>query len=186
MSQRVEPAPVLRLCSCLTSDPELLPKVEAELVHTFGDIALKSSAFLFDTSDYYQDELGRNLKRYWFCFRDLCGAERLPETRHTTGQIEDLFVEEGKRRINLDPGYLDFAKLVLASLKEAPDKIYLGDGVWAHTCLRYGHGDFKAPNHSFPDFQDGRFNNFFLEARNLYKVLLQKIRQNMNLKTQLD
>ena len=72
----------------------------------------------------------------------------------------------------LDPGYLDLGKLVLASLKEAPDKIYLGEGVWAHTCLRYDSGSFRAPEHSFADFRDGRFDPFMLEARALYKSLL--------------
>jgi len=61
-----------------------------------------------------------------------------------------------------------------ASLKEAPDKIYMGQGVWAHTCLKFRWGKFTAPDHSFPDFQDGRFDAFMLEARNLYKSLLQR------------
>ena len=67
---------------------------------------------------------------------------------------------------------MDLGKLVLASLKEAPDKIYVGEGVWAHTCLRYGSGSFGAPEHSFPDFKDGRFDAFMLEARRLYKSRL--------------
>ena len=78
--------------------------------------------------------------------------------------------------VNLDPGYLDLGKLVLASCKEAPDKLYLGEGVWGHTCLRYRFGAFSAPDHSFPDFQDGRFNSFFTEARGLYKSMLQERR----------
>jgi hypothetical protein len=172
MSQRLTPAPVLRLCSCLTAAPNLLAEVEAALVRDFGEIALKSPAFPFDTSDYYRDELGADLTRHWFCFRALFGAEELPEFRLGTAHIEARFAAGGKRRVNLDPGYLDFGKLVLASFKEAPDKIYMGQGVWAHTCLRFQSGTFTAPDHSFPDFQDGRFNPFIHEARTLYKSLL--------------
>jgi hypothetical protein len=172
MSQRVEPAPVLRLCSCLTGNAELLPEVEAALVRVFGEIALRSDPFPFDTSEYYHDEMGDGLERRWFCFQALCGAELLADTRLVTDNIEDAFSTGGKRRVNLDPGYLDFGKLVLASLKQAHDKIYLGRGVLAHTCLRYRAGDFVAPDHSFPDFQDGRFNSFMLRARKLYKSLL--------------
>ena len=64
---------------------------------------------------------------------------------------------------------------VVASLKEAPDKIYLGRGVWAHTCLRYRDGGFSAPDHSFPDFRDGRFDRFMGQARRTYKSLLQSV-----------
>jgi hypothetical protein len=121
--------------------------------------------------------MGSDLRRYWYCFRDLMGAQMLAESRLVTGRIEELFAAGGKRRVNIDPGYLDFGKLVLASLKEAPDKIYLGNGVWAHTCLRYRSGTFVAPDHSFPDFKDGRFNPFLLEARRFYKELLQRYRK---------
>jgi len=172
MSEKLKPAPVLRVCSCLTGLPELLPEVEAELVRAFGEVALKSVPFAFDTSEYYRPEMGEGLQRTWYGFRDLCPAERLVEARLKTGEIEDRFAVEGRRRVNLDPGYLDLGKLVLASLKEAPDKIHMGDGVWAHVCLQFRDGKFTAPDHSFPDFKDGRFDELMLEARELYKSLL--------------
>jgi hypothetical protein len=168
----MKPAPVLRLCSCLTGEPALLADVEAELVGAFGAIALRSDPFAFDTSDYYRPEMGTNLRRVWLAFRNLVPSEHLMEARLETGAIERRFAVEDRRRVNLDPGYLDLGKLVLASLKEAPDKIHLGQGVWAHTCLRYRAGAFVAPDHSFPDFKDGRFDGFMHEARSLYKSLL--------------
>jgi hypothetical protein len=162
----------LRVCSCLAADPDLLPSVRDALTAEFGPIALSSEPFDFDTSDYYREEMGERLRRTWFCFRELCRPERLVEARHLTGRVEADLAEAGRRRVNLDPGYLDLGKLVLASLKEAPDKIYLGQGVWAHTCLRFRFGGFTAPDHSFPDFRDGRFDAFMLEARELYRRLL--------------
>ena len=42
----------------------------------------------------------------------------------------------------------------------------------ALTCLRYDHGEFVAPDHSFPDFIDGRFNDFMLEVRANYRRIL--------------
>jgi hypothetical protein len=174
MSKKVEASPVLGVCSCLFGRPELLMPTEHELARAFGEVALKSPPFRFDSSDYYREELGAELQRTWYCFSTLWRAERLPRYRLRTGRIEEQLAEAGKRRVNLDPGYLDQGKLVLASLKEAPDKIYMGDGVWAHTCLRYGEGNFTAPDHSFPDFRDGRFNGFMSEARALYKSLLRE------------
>jgi len=175
MSRSVNPAPVLRLCSCLTSRRELLARVEEELTRTFGPMALTSPAFSFEISDYYEREMGVGLERRWYVFQELFGAEELPAFRLATATIEEAHAMDGRRRVNLDPGYLDLGKLVLASLKEAPDKIYLGRGVWAHTCLRYRDGGFTAPDHSFPDFRDGRFDGFMGEARRLYKSLLQTV-----------
>jgi hypothetical protein len=172
MSKRVKPAPVLRICSCITGELELVARVEEELTGSFGEISLRSEPFPFELSDYYRAEMGEDLERRWLCFANLFGAESLPRFRLETGRVEELLSSGGRRRVNLDPGYLDLGKLVLASFKEAPDKIYLGDGVWAHTCLQYRDGSFTAPDHSFPDFHDGRFGRFMLEARELLKRLL--------------
>lgn len=172
MRAPLEPVRALRVCSCLTARSELLPEVEARLSEEYGAIALHSPPYPFDISDYYRDEMGENLTRTWYCFRELCEADALAAYRLATGRIEDELAVDGRRRVNLDPGYLDAGKLVLTSLKEAPDKIYLGRGVWAHTCLRYRFGGFVAPDHSFPDFRDGRFDAFMLEARALLKRLL--------------
>lgn len=172
MSRMIEPAPVLRVCSCLTGEPGLLPDVERELIREFGPLALRSDPFPFELTGYYAEEMGDDLERTWLAFETLAGADCLVATRATTGRLEDALATGDRRRVNLDPGYLDLGKLVLASLKEAPDKIYLGSGVWAHVCLRYRFGEFVAPDHSFPDFKDGRFTAFFTGARALYKKLL--------------
>jgi hypothetical protein len=177
MSRPVEAAPVLGLCSCITGRPELLPGLERELIRAFGEIALTSDPFAFDTSPYYREEMGEELQRYWYGFRKLWRPERLASYRTATGTLEVAFGKKGRRQVNLDPGYLDLGKLVLASLKEAPDKIYVGECVWAHICLRYDSGSFFAPEHSFPDFQDGRFDRFMLRARTLYKSLLRGERE---------
>jgi len=171
MPERVEPAPVLRLCSCIAAESAPLPQLEATLQTEFGAIAMKSAPFPFDTSDYYRAEMGAGLQRHWYCFGKLCAAESLPDSRLISGRLEERFMTGSMRRINIDPGYLDYGKLVLASTKEAPDKIYMGRGIWAHTCLQYRSGRFIAPDHSFPDYMDGRFDAFMLEARALYKSL---------------
>ena len=172
--EAVEPAPVLRLVSCLTSHKEMLPALEEELRTLFGPIELRSEAFEFELSHYYENEMGSDLKRYWYCFEKLFGAETLAAFRWQTEEIEKRNLQKDGRLLNLDPGYLDYGKLVLASLKEGADKIYMGQCVWAHTCLRYRHGDFTAPDHSFADFKDGRFNEFMKEARVLYRRLLRQ------------
>ena len=169
MTEKIH-VPVLRLCSVLCSSEELLEELLEELRLRYGPLEERSQPFPFDASDYYAKEMGDSLSRYWICFERLCDASELAGFRGETGELEKSFSAQGKRRLNIDPGYLDFGKLVLASMKEAPDKIYLKKGVWAHTCLRYRFGHWEAPDHSFPDFADGRFNAFFLKARELYRI----------------
>jgi hypothetical protein len=127
-------------------------------------------------SGYYEPEMGRELFRKWFAFERLAAPGDLAAWKLECALLEDRLREGPSRRVNIDPGYLDHGKLVLASFKEAPDKIYMGSGVWAHTVLRYRFGHYEAPDHSFPDFRDGRFEGFMLEARKVLRVLSRSLR----------
>ncbi len=169
----VEVLPVIPVMSVISSADKL--KMEAKLIleSHFGRIDLSSGLYPFDLSDYYEEEMGEELTRQWFSFEVLRDASLLAEWKLICAGIEEQFLDKfSNRKVNIDPGYLDYGKLVLASFKSAPDKIYIGRGVWAHTCLRYGHGRFTAPEHSFPDFIDGRFNDFMLEVRANYRRIL--------------
>ncbi len=173
MSGPVEVLPVIPVISVISSDEELKKETELILESHFGNTDLISGLYSFDLSDYYEKEMGTELTRQWFSFRVLRDASRLVEWKLICADIEEQFLDTSRNRsVNIDPGYLDFGKLVLASFKSAPDKIYIGRGVWAHTCLRYGHGKFTAPDHSFPDFQDGRFNDYMLQVRRNYRGIL--------------
>lgn len=173
MSGQVEVPPVLVIISIISLEDKQKESTRIPLESRFGKAEMESPLYPFDLSDYYEKEMGSFLSRRWYCFSKLRDASELAEWKCFCESIENGYLDrKGNRTVNIDPGYLDFGKLVLASFKSAPDKIYMGRGVWAHTCLRYGHGSFVAPDHSFPDFRDGRFNDFMLEARRLYRRML--------------
>ena len=161
--------PVLLMVSVLYGSRRDLEAAAERLSGLFGPVSERSEGFPFDMSDYYRPEMGDGLRRVWLAFEQPVPPDGLADWKLECASIEEDMTEDGRRRANLDPGYLDFGKLVLASFKEAPDKIYMGRGVWAHTCLRYGHGRFTAPDHSFPDFRDGRFDAFMRRARRLLR-----------------
>ncbi|MCK4504838.1 MAG: DUF4416 family protein [Candidatus Aegiribacteria sp.] len=176
MSGPVEVPPVLVIISIISLEDQLKESTRILLESIFGKAELASPLYPFDLSDYYEEEMGPFLSRRWYCFSKLKDASELAEWKYFCESIENSFLDrKGNRKVNIDPGYLDYGKLVLASFKSAPDKIYMGRGIWAHTCLRYGHGSFMAPDHSFPDFKDGRFDDFMLEARRLYRRMLKQI-----------
>ena len=165
---------VLPVASVLYVDESLLKETLASLQLYFGEALLFSESYPFDMTDYYQDEMGSSIQRVWFCFAPLQDPSELPAWKVKCIELEEKFSCGGKRPINIDPGYLDHGKLVLASCKAAPDKIYMGEGVFAHTCLRYKKGKFHGPEHSFADFIDGRFNKFFRSAKQLLRKLLKE------------
>ena len=76
------------------------------------------------------------------------------------------------RRVNLDPGYLDLHKLVLASVKYGPMKIHLGKGVYADLVCRYSEGAFRHLEWTFRDFREGRYDAELIAIRGIYRAQL--------------
>jgi hypothetical protein len=140
-----------------------------EKLHSYwGKPDFVSGDYPFDTTDYYEPEMGPNLKRRLVSFLQLVPPESLCRAKHICNEIEDSLAGERGRLINLDIGYLDHNKIVLASFKGAGQKIYLGDGVWADLVARYRDGRYSPFEWTFPDFRDGRYDKELLTIRQIY------------------
>jgi hypothetical protein len=122
----------------------------------------------FDATDYYQSEMGAGLVRRLASFGRLFPPEQIRQAKLTTNRIEDELADERGRRVNLDIGYLDHNKIVLASLKAAGQKIHLGDGVYADLVARWREGRYQPFEWTFPDFRDGRYDEELAAMRRLY------------------
>ncbi len=172
MAHMHEPKPVKLIVAMLFAREELLPAVQHELVQAFGEIDYLSPRFPFDLTDYYHAEMGSPLYRLFLSFAHLVSPQALAGAKQRCRALEQDFAHAGKRAVNLDPGYLDTDKFVLASLKYHGYKIYLSDGVWADMTLHYEKGHFTALPWSFPDFRNGRYEPVFLRLREIYKQQL--------------
>jgi hypothetical protein len=86
----------------------------------------------------------------------------------TRPELANLTSQE-TRPVNIDPGYITAAKLVLASTKDHAHRIYLGQGIFAEITLMYRHGRWEAHEWTFPDYRRGDYHAFFTQARLLYK-----------------
>jgi Domain of unknown function (DUF4416) len=139
------------------------------LESAFGPIDYKGEFVPFDFTDYYQEESGPGLLRGFVSFRGLGSPERLPDLKRSASRLEEVWAVNGKRRFNLDIGYMDPDKVVLASYKRAPAKLYLRDGVYADLLLKYGKGRFEPMPWAFHDFQDGRYGKGLMVIREKLK-----------------
>ncbi|MFZ1946094.1 MAG: DUF4416 family protein [bacterium] len=166
--------PVQVIAAVLVADLGLLPDVERDLERRLSPIEARSEPCDFDCTTYYGPEMGEGLKRVLYAFRDLVSPETIVDIKLATNQVEEYYADSGKRRVNIDPGYLDFHKLVLASAKFLGQKICLGRGIYADPTLYYDKG-WKPYPWGFPDFKDGRYNGFLAEVRAAYKAKLRRV-----------
>ncbi|MEL7334835.1 MAG: DUF4416 family protein, partial [Planctomycetota bacterium] len=57
------------------------------------------------------------------------------------------------RPVNIDPGYISQAKLVLATIKDRDHRVYLRDGIFGEVTLNYTGGDWISHRWSYPSYQ---------------------------------
>ncbi|MCK4236757.1 MAG: DUF4416 family protein [Candidatus Krumholzibacteria bacterium] len=146
-------------------ETRLFPELETIL----GRIDYRGRGYPFTNTDYYEDEMGPELHRMIVSFEPLGSPTGIVDLKLGTAQIEDKFKENGSRRVNIDPGYIDYFKVVLASFKEGPQKIYLGKGVYADPVLLYQSGAFEPLPWSFPDLKQGIYMEDFKAIRAIYR-----------------
>ena len=109
-------------------------------------------------------------------FEKLYNPKLIVAVKLECNAIETALAQEGRRRVNLDAGYLDHNKYLLASAKKAGQKVYLDKGIYADLSGRYKAGRYRPFEWSFPDFKDGRYDSELLEIRKLYMQQLKRYR----------
>lgn len=156
------------IAAVLANDTELLEKVTARLEKYFGPCDFRGSWHSFTKTDYYADEMGDNLKRCILSFERLVPAHEANAFKVWTSEVEKGFTGEGKRNVNIDPGYVDNLKMVLVSGKCGGHKICTAPGIFVDYLLWYNKG-WKSFPWSFPDFRDGTYNDELMSIRRIFK-----------------
>jgi len=171
MARLPDPDPVKLFIAVLFRDEEALRVALSSAEEAWGPLDYTGAAHPFDVTDYYVEEMGRELTRRLVGFRRLVSPDLLPDAKLGAIEIEDRSREDGARTVNLDVGYLDHSKYVLASTKPAGQKIWLRDGIWADIQGRYARGAYRPFEWTFPDLADGRYDDELVEMRRLYLAL---------------
>ncbi len=191
------PKPVKLFIGMLSQDISLFDELKKKLKEDFGPIDLESPIWEWNHTDYYSKEMGDGLKRQFVFFQDLISPESISEIKLKTIALEKQYLNPpisplnkggikggcliakggqrgvGRRRINLDPGYLDSAKIVLVSTKDFSHRIYLGNGIYGEVTLIYSGNAYQVLPYTFPDFRTQEYQDVFKKAREMYKISLQ-------------
>ena len=167
--------PVKLIFGVLYSDEKLLEQAKDMLSDIYGKIDYQSPVFDFTISEYYYPEMGFPIFRLFFSHQNLIYPNQLAKIKIETNEIELKLAVSEKRKVNLDPGYMDYDKYVLASAKYNGQKVYLDLGIYADLTLRYEKGRFFPFPWSFPDFKSGIYNEAFIMIRAKYKGQVRKL-----------
>lgn len=168
MSQPLPPAPAKLLLSVITADKALMPALMARLTLQWGPVDQQSPWYNFDFTDYYQREMGAPLFRQMLSFNQLIAQEQLAAIKVATNALEADFSLQGRRRLNLDPGYLLRERLVLATGKNFTHRIYLQQGIYADLTLIYQKGAFRSLPWTYPDYASPPLLDFLVQVRQKY------------------
>lgn len=136
------------------------------LYEVWGEPERISPFFPFTWTNYYKD-IAPELDKCFFSYPGLFNMSELPDWKILTCRLEK---ETGTtRKINLDPGTIDGAKLLLASTKNYAHRIYLRDGIFAEVTLCKKKDKWESFFYTFPDFLSGVYDEWLETVRQDWK-----------------
>jgi len=161
------------------SEPELLSRTVRRLESTFGGVDRESLSYPFVHTDYYKG-IAADLSRRFFTFAGLRHPFGLVVWKRLAISIEAESASGGDgRALNIDPGYIDGARLVLASTKDNAQRIYLWDDIYAEVTLCHRKSGWESFSYTFPDFASGAYNEFLDSARADWQSEFKTLRKNL-------
>lgn len=166
------PSPVQFFASIIFNDSGILSHVMDELTTAIGPIEETTDHMVFSQSGYYAPEMGDHLMRCFVLFQPLLPRERLVEIKRGTNDIEGRHAREGRRSVNIDPGYIALEHVVLGTTKGFSHRIYLGEGIFADLTLMYENGTYRSLPWTYPDYAGAAITPLMIRWRDNYKRML--------------
>jgi len=164
--------PVLFVAAAFSRYPAALDWALAKTSAAWGPVTLTSPRFAFDATDYYQPTMGQGIKKCFWAYEQLGDPALLVERKLAANAWEIEYAALGghnePRPLNIDPGYLTQAKLVLASTKDHAHRIYLARGIFAEVTLFYKNRQWQPRDWTFADYRRPDYHAFFDQCRQFY------------------
>ena len=142
-----------------------------ELASSFGPVDIVTEPFPFTFTDYYVPEMGEGIERFFISFSTLVSPDSLSLIKEMTNRIEDRYMEDGCRKINLDPGLLSESSVILATTKNRAHRIAIGRSLYAELTLIYHDRHFEAFPWTYADYRSQKVQDILIGFRNRCKEL---------------
>jgi hypothetical protein len=163
------PKPVKLIIGILAADRKCLHVAIEALTDKFGHPDFESDVWQFDKTDYYDNETGPNILRQFFSIEKLIDPGKLAKIKHKTNKLERKLARTLglplPRPVNLDPGIIEPSKLILATTKNYSHRIYIGKKMYAEVTLVFDKGNWRALKHTYPDYRQKCYFDFFIKVR---------------------
>jgi len=170
-------APVKPVCGVIYKDGALYGEVRRRLEPEWGKVDSESAPFPFDLTDHYGAEMGEGLTRRFLSFETLIAPETLPSLKIRAIELEETLREEhgaAGRPVNIDPGYLTAAALVMATAKNFAHRVPLAQGIYAHLEFLFTTTGVKTLEWTYPDLRREPAQTYFRSVRESF---LRQIRE---------
>ncbi|MEM5947042.1 DUF4416 family protein [Spirochaetia bacterium 38H-sp] len=165
-----EPFPKYKLFVAVIFNPIInFDEIIARCGELWGAIDYISEIMDFSFTDYYEEEMGRGLKRFFIAFKELVYPSLLADIKIASNNLENEFLRNGRRFVNLDPGLINLSRVILATTKDNAHRIPLRDGIYAEITLLYRKKDFLSLPWTYPDYREESYKKVLSDIRNLFK-----------------
>jgi len=172
--------PVVRFCGVITRHPEARDWALQTLTRAWGAVVVQSPPIPFEAGGYYTPSMGPDLEKVLFALDGFQDPAELADWKHLTNRWEAEYAAAADhnetRPLNLDPGYVTQAKLVLATTKDRDHRIYLRDGMFAEVTLTYVGKKWNHHRWSYPSYRTEEVAQFAAQCRQRLREHLQKTR----------
>lgn len=171
----IKPCLPVKLFAGITYHPafDIESFIRNTLSEELGDTDFRSETFAFSAfTNYYEQEMGSGLEKVFISFSELVMPDKLPVIKTRTNRLESRYTSGKGRYVNIDPGYLTMAKVVLATTKDYSHRIYLMDGIYGDLHLTYSGNSYQKQPWTYPDYQQPPSIVFFNQLRKLYSQQL--------------
>ena len=169
MGEIRQPPPALLILAAFSRHDEALQWAEETGTSNWGPRALASEVFDFADTNYYEPTMGAGLRKVFYAFENLIDPAELIAIKRLANQLEEDYraahAHAEPRPLNLDPGYITSAKLVLATTKDRDHRLFLGEGIYAEVTLHYHDGAWRARPWTYPDYAREDYHEFFRRCR---------------------
>jgi hypothetical protein len=165
--------PVLLIMAAFSRYGEALDWACQRAAAECGPVALHSEWFAHDETTFYQPTMGAGLLKTFFAFQRRIDPTAIVDLKHRANAWEEEYHAASNhpesRPLNIDPGYLTEAKLVLATTKDRDHRLYLDRGIFAEVTLHFHRGAWRERPWTYPDYRRADYHRFFDQCRELLR-----------------